>query len=72
MQPYYSRLRVTTGGVPSVAPARVGEALGHNPQIGLVDLVDAVRRRAAGIVALDRGPGRGFGAEIEPGPRLHP
>jgi len=56
-----------TGGVPSVAPARVGEALGHIPRSAWSTWSMPLRRRAAGIVASTRALG-GFGARSNPGP----
>lgn len=35
-----------------------------NPQVGLVDLVDAIARERAGPVRLDRGDGRGYWVEL--------
>jgi len=59
-----ARMRVSSQGVASIAPAAVDELMIHNPQIGLVDLVDAVLRGSAGSVALDRGRGRGYLADL--------
>lgn len=44
----------------------IPEALGRNPQVGLLNLVDAVLERRAGPVLLDHGKGRGFAAEVRP------
>ncbi|MCB9879813.1 MAG: beta-ketoacyl synthase chain length factor [Planctomycetes bacterium] len=42
------------------------EGIEHNPQVGLADLADAVLRRRAGALALDRGKGRGFAVTLSP------
>lgn len=39
--------------------------LGRNPNIGLLDLVTALAQKRDGILALDRGAGRGFTIRIE-------
>ena len=44
--------------------ARVDDAFGHNPQVGMIDLIDAVQRGAAGALRLDRGKGRGYLAQL--------
>jgi hypothetical protein len=57
-------LAVVRGEPATLAAAAVDPAVALNPQVGLVDLVDALLRGEAGRVALDRGTGRGFLAEI--------
>ena len=59
-------MRITRPGRPDLPPASVDAALARNPQIGLVDLVDAITRGHKGTVGLDRGGGQGWSAEIEP------
>jgi len=56
----------TLGGARVLAGARVDGPFGRHPQVGLLDLVDAVARGEPGVVRLDRGTGRGYCAEIEP------
>ena len=41
-------------------------AAAGNPQVGMLDLIDAVGREALGLVRLDRGAGRGYAAELRP------
>jgi hypothetical protein len=38
---------------------------GHNPQVGMADLVDAVQRGQSGTLGLDRGQGRGYRVILE-------
>ncbi len=59
-----ARVAVESGPPADLAPASVGDALRHNPQVGLLDLVDAVLRERPGRVALDRGGGRGYVAHL--------
>lgn len=60
-------VRVSSEGAASIAPAAAGDHMVHNPQIGMLDLMDAVLRKESGTVALDRGAGRGFVASVTPG-----
>lgn len=46
-------------------PAAVDCEFAHSPQVGMLDLVDALARGRSGLVALDRGLGRGYVAAIE-------
>jgi len=46
---------------------RFEQLLVDNPQFGLLALVDAVLRHASGVIALDRGTGRGYGALVTAG-----
>jgi len=48
-----------------VAPAELAEGFTHNPQAGIVDLVDAIQRGQTGALRLDRGKGRGYRVTIE-------
>ncbi|MFK7895771.1 MAG: beta-ketoacyl synthase chain length factor [Myxococcota bacterium] len=50
-----------------LTPGEMDAALGRNPNVGLLDLVTAVRRGVPGVVALDRGEGRGFVIRLETG-----
>jgi hypothetical protein len=59
-------LQLTSATPVTLPPADVDGGLVHNPQMGLVDLVDAVQRRCTGTLALDRGRGRGYLAVITP------
>ena len=59
-------LRVQIDGHATLSPADVADAFGHNPQVGIVDLIDAVQRRASGALRLDRGKGRGYLAHLQP------
>ena len=61
-----ARLRVRRPGRATLPNAAVDARAGRNPQIGLLDLVDAVARGAPGCVRLDRGDGLGWGADLEP------
>ena len=63
----HARLRVRRPGRATLPAADVAPTIARNPQIGLVDLVDALAQGAAGCVGLDRGSGLGWCAEIEPG-----
>lgn len=44
----------------TVAPADLAEGFAHSPQVGMMDLVDAIQRGQLGKLALDRGTGRGY------------
>lgn len=62
--PRRARLRIARGAAATVEPAALEQDLGRNPQAGLADLVDAIARGRSGVVALDRGTGRGYRAEV--------
>src|SRR6185436_11984090 len=64
--PVRAQLSVGRPGRATLPPAAVDARIGRNPQIGLLDLVDAVARGAPGRVRLDRGDGLGWGAELAP------
>ncbi len=66
--PYLASLRVTLGDPATLALDHFEPMLRNNPQIGLLAIVDAVLRRAAGVLPLDNGAGRGYRAVIAPGP----
>jgi hypothetical protein len=57
-------LTLEAEAAPSIGPADLPARLACNPQAGAVDLVDALRRAAEGVVRLDRGQGRGLCARI--------
>ena len=57
-------LRVLANGRATIAPGPFSELHCNNPQIGLASLVDAVQRGARGLLALDRGSGRGYLADL--------
>ncbi|MEO6596008.1 MAG: beta-ketoacyl synthase chain length factor [Planctomycetota bacterium] len=67
--PTLATLRIVSGQPFTIERGRFDELLVNNPQWGLAALVDAVQRRASGVLALDRGTGRGYGAELGLGPR---
>lgn len=49
---------------PTIVGAPARDELARNPQIGLLDVVDAVLRGRSGVVRLDRGRGRGLAVEL--------
>jgi hypothetical protein len=61
-----ARLRIVRPATPDLLPADVDAVVARNPQMGLVDLVDAIAHGRAGVLRLDRGAGQGWCAEIEP------
>jgi hypothetical protein len=64
--PHLATLRIVAGQ--KVNPrGRFDQLLVDNPQFGLLALVDAVLRGTSGVIALDRGTGRGYGAQIVAG-----
>ncbi|HEU4419594.1 MAG TPA: beta-ketoacyl synthase chain length factor [Planctomycetota bacterium] len=67
-KPPLATLRIVADRQPSPR-GRFEQLLVDNPQFGLLALVDAVLRHASGVIALDRGTGRGYGALIAPGAR---
>lgn len=58
-------LRITDAGEPLPVSDRFGPLLLENPQCGLAAIADAVLARRSGVVALDRGNGRGYRAVLE-------
>lgn len=66
--PRLATLRITRDEPPLRALDAFEPLLRSNPQIGLLAVVDAVARGAAGIVPLDNGNGSGYRAVITPGP----
>ncbi|MCA8949396.1 MAG: beta-ketoacyl synthase chain length factor [Planctomycetes bacterium] len=62
-----AELELPVQGPATIAPARCDDLLAGNPQIGLLDLIDAIQRGDTGILALDRGAGRGSCVELRGG-----
>ena len=52
----------------TLEPAQLPEAVGYNPQAGMTDLVDAIQRQQDGVLALDRGKGRGYRVTLQSKP----
>ena len=52
------------GGTADLPAATGDPGLIHNPQIGMLDLINAVQRKQPGKVALDRGTGHGYLAQL--------
>ena len=59
-----ARLTVEGVGDGELDAAGVADAFAHNPQIGIVDLIDAIQRGGRGALRLDRGKGRGYLAQV--------
>jgi Beta-ketoacyl synthase, N-terminal domain len=51
-------------GKPTLTQAELPRGLAQNPEVGLLDLISALRTGQVGRVRLDRGRGRGYCAEI--------
>lgn len=51
-------------GSPTLGPPDLPGRLGHNPQAGLLDLIDVLRRGESGRLRLDRGRGHGYCVDI--------
>ena len=62
------QLAMANGLEPTLPPAALADGVGHNPQAGFADLVDTALRRASGVLALDRGHGRGYRVRFEAAP----
>jgi hypothetical protein len=62
--PCLAKLNVHLTGTADLAPAAASTAISMNPQIGMLDLINAVQAQRDGRVALDRGKGTGFVAEL--------
>lgn len=60
----HAQLAIEAGAASDLAPAEVAEAFTHNPQVGMLDLIDALQRGATGALRLDRGKGRGYVAHL--------
>lgn len=61
-----ARLMLRADAVPDATPPDLAPGLANHPQVGLLDLVDAVVRGVTGTVALDRGRGTGWTATLSP------
>jgi hypothetical protein len=48
----------------SWSPRTIPPALGSNPNVGLLDLILAIRKGAEGWIGLDRGSGRGYSIRL--------
>lgn len=59
-----ARLRVPTLGAENPLAFEYDAGLRANPQLGLLQLIDAVLRQRWGQVALDNGRGRGWAVEV--------
>ena len=44
----------------TIGPAEIASGFANSPQIGMTDLVDAILHEREGVLALDRGNGRGY------------
>jgi hypothetical protein len=53
-----------SAGKPTLAQPELPRGLAQNPEVGLLDLIHALRTGQVGRVRLDRGRGRGYCAEI--------
>ncbi|MFT7677403.1 MAG: hypothetical protein ACI8QC_001381 [Planctomycetota bacterium] len=62
--PNLAHLDLLMGGAADLPPATEDTALISNPQIGMLDLIGAVQRKQPGKVALDRGTGHGYLAQL--------
>lgn len=62
--PCLAQLDLHLSGNATLGFADVGDGLVDNPQVGMLDLIDAVQRKRTGLVAMDRGTGNGYLAEI--------
>lgn len=60
-----ARLELVPSLERALLPAPLPPVIARNPQVGLVDLLRAVLAREPGVVALDRGRGRGAGARLD-------
>lgn len=62
--PRMAALEVVASEDATLAPAEVDSMAANNPQVGLLDLVNSILAGETGVVALDRGNGRGYGARL--------
>lgn len=67
--PHLATLRLTADEPATLDLDHFAPLQRENPQIGLLALVDATLRRAAGVLPLDNGKGRGYRAVLAPAPR---
>lgn len=63
--PALPRLSAPARGEPTLARADLPPGFARNPQAGMLDLIDALRRGETGRVRLDRGRGRGYCVDIQ-------
>jgi hypothetical protein len=50
----------------TIGNAEIAAGFANSPQIGMIDLVDAIQREQSGVLALDRGKGRGYRVTLSP------
>lgn len=62
--PELARLSTPFIGEATLTPPQLGRGLAQNPQVGMLDLIDALVQGRPGRVRLDRGQGRGYCVEI--------
>jgi hypothetical protein len=53
-----------SAAAPTLPPCGAPTAIARNPNVGLLDLIDALHHRREGVLRLDRGRGRGFSVEL--------
>ena len=58
------RIRGPFKGRPTIAPVDAPPMVTRNPQVGLLDLIDAAGSQRSGVLALDRGGGSGWCMEV--------
>ena len=61
----HAHLTIDMDGEADLAGCDVAEPFTHNPQVGILDLLDAIQKGATGTLRLDRGKGRGYLAHLE-------
>jgi hypothetical protein len=61
--PGSARVALTTKA-PSLPGCDAPTAIARNPDVGLLDLIDALHHRQEGVLRLDRGRGQGFAVEL--------
>ncbi len=63
--PCLATLDIPSIDAPTLGGAELSADLGRSPEVGLLDLVDAVLRGRSGTLRLDRGEGRGYCVRLE-------
>lgn len=58
------RISAVSREEPTLPPSPVPAPIARNPNVGLLDLVDAIGRGASGVLRLDRGLGQGFSVRL--------
>lgn len=58
------RVSTISREAPTLAPSPLPTPIARNPSVGLLDLVDAIGKGAAGVLRLDRGLGQGFSIRL--------